>query len=56
MLGIDGTWTDQAIHVTHSSEISKARQLLGVPRDNLLSYVLDEEIPWIERAIAEDRI
>lgn len=37
-------------------DVSKAESLLGVRCDTSLSDMLDEVIPWIRRAIAEDRI
>lgn len=37
-------------------DVSKAESLLGVRCDASLSDMLDEVIPWIRRAIAEDRI
>ena len=37
-------------------DVSKAKRVLGVSCETTLSEMLDEVIPWIERAIAEDRI
>ena len=37
-------------------DVSKARQVLGVSCETTLNEMLDEVIPWIERAIAENRI
>ena len=37
-------------------DVSKAKQVLGVSCETTLSDMLDEVIPWIERAIAEERI
>ena len=36
--------------------VSKARDLLGFEATTTLDDMLDEVIPWIEQAIAEDRI
>jgi UDP-glucose 4-epimerase len=37
-------------------DVSKAKQVLGVSCETTLSDMLDEVIPWIERAIADERI
>ena len=37
-------------------DVSKAKEILGVSCETSLSDMLDEVIPWIERAIAENRI
>ena len=37
-------------------DVSKAKQVLGVSCETTLNAMLDEVIPWIERAIADNRI